>query len=400
MSEEKSQFTGLILVSGIDSPGITKALFDTLAPFAVTILDIEQVVIRERLILTVLISLNPDHAESIEEDLNACAENLKVDIATSFSEQGASSIAAKVGLVHVVALGNPLKPSAIAAVALGISLQGGNIERIHRTASYPITAIEFTVSGVDSIALSRQLARTSNEQSIDIAVSPGGLMRWAKKLVILDVDSTLIQQEVIELLAAHAGVQPQVKEITDRAMRGELDFAESLHARVALLKGLPNSVLEEVRNEISLTPGAKTLVDTLHKLGHSVAVVSGGFIQVIEPLVKQLGIQHYRANSLEVSDGKLTGLVSGTVIDRAGKAQALRDFAALENIDLEQTIAIGDGANDLDMIAIAGMGIAFNAKPAVRAAADSSVSAPYLDSVLYLLGISREDIESAGAIRK
>ena len=400
MSEEKSQFTGLILVSGIDSPGITKVLFDTLAPFAVTSLDIEQVVIRERLILTVLISLNPDHAESIEEDLNACAENLEVDIASSFSEQGASSIAAKVGLVHVVALGNPLKPSAIAAVALGISLQGGNIERIHRTASYPITAIEFTVSGVDSIALSRQLARTSNEQSIDIAVSPGGLMRWAKKLVILDVDSTLIQQEVIELLAAHAGVQPQVKEITDRAMRGELDFAESLHARVALLKGLPSSVLEEVRNEISLTPGAKTLVDTLHKLGHSVAVVSGGFIQVIEPLVKQLGIQHYRANSLEVSDGKLTGLVSGTVIDRAGKAQALRDFASLESIDLEQTIAIGDGANDLDMIAIAGMGIAFNAKPAVRAAADSSVSAPYLDSVLYLLGISREDIESAGAIRK
>ena len=400
MSEEKSQFTGLILVSGIDTPGITKALFDTLAPFAVTILDIEQVVIRERLILTVLISLNPDHAESIDEDLSACAENLKVDIATSFSEQGASSIAAKVGLVHVVALGNPLKPSAIAAVALGISLEGGYIERIHRTASYPITAIEFTVSGVDSIALSRQLARTSNEQSIDIAVSPGGLMRWAKKLVILDVDSTLIQQEVIELLAAHAGVQPQVKEITDRAMRGELDFAESLHARVALLKGLPSSVLEEVRNEISLTPGAKTLVDTLHKLGHSVAVVSGGFIEVIEPLVKQLGIQHYRANSLEVSDGKLTGLVSGTVIDRPGKAQALRDFAAVENIDLEQTIAIGDGANDLDMIAIAGMGIAFNAKPAVRAAADSSVSAPYLDSVLYLLGISREDIENAGATRK
>jgi phosphoserine phosphatase len=225
-------------------------------------------------------------------------------------------------------------------------------------------------------------------------------MRWAKKMVILDVDSTLIQQEVIELLAAHAGVLPQVKEITDRAMRGELDFAESLHARVALLKGLPRSVLDQVRDEISLTPGAKTLVDTLHKLGHSVAVVSGGFIEVIEPLVMQLGIQHYRANSLEISDGKLTGLVSGTVIDRAGKAQALRDFAALEKIDLEQTIAIGDGANDLDMIAIAGMGIAFNAKPAVRAAADSSVSAPYLDSVLYLLGISREDIESAGAKRK
>jgi phosphoserine phosphatase len=400
MSEEKSQFTGLILVSGIDTPGITKALFDALAPFSLTILDIEQVVIRERLILTVLIALNPDHAQAIDDDLNLCAANLKVDIATSFSEQGSSSIAAKSGLVHVVALGSPLMPSAIAAIADGISSQGGNIERIHRTASYPITAIEFTVSGVESMVLRHKLAQVSIEHAIDIAVSPGGLMRWAKKLVILDVDSTLIQQEVIELLAAHAGVQTEVKEITERAMKGDLDFAQSLHARVALLEGLPSSVIDDVRKEISLTPGAKTLVDTLHKLGDIVAIVSGGFIEVIEPLVQALGITHYRANSLEILDGKLTGRVSGNVIDRAGKAQALRDFAMAEGIELAQTIAIGDGANDLDMIAIAGMGIAFNAKPAVKAAADSSVSAPYLDSVLYLLGISREDVEGAGATRK
>lgn len=400
MSEEKSLFTGLILVSGVDSPGITKALFDTLAPFAVTVLDIEQVVIRQRLILTVLISLNPDHATAIDEDLTACADRLSVDIATSFSEQGDSSIAAKSGLVHVVALANPLAPSAIAAIAEAIASQNGNIERIHRTASYPITAIEFTVSGVDATSLRHNLAGIAAKSEIDIAVSPGGLMRWAKKLVVLDVDSTLIQQEVIELLAAHAGVEEQVRLITEQAMRGELDFSASLQARVALLKGLPVSVIDDVRAQILLTPGARTLVETLKKLGHSVAVVSGGFTEVIEPILKDLSITHYRANTLGVEKGLLTGLVDGPIIDRAAKAQALRDFAALESVNLEQTIAIGDGANDLDMIAIAGMGIAFNAKPAVKAAADSSVSAPFLDSVLYLLGITREEIEEAGASRR
>ncbi|CAN2199750.1 SerB Phosphoserine phosphatase [Candidatus Nanopelagicaceae bacterium] len=400
VSDEKSQFTGLILVSGIDSPGITQSLFDTLAPFAITVLDIEQVVIRERLILTVLIALNPAHAQSIEEDLDACAQKLGVDIATSFQEQGQSTIAAKSGLVHVVALGNPLAPTTIAAIAAAIATRGGNIERIHRTASYPITAIEFIVSGADQKEIRQCLAEVTLTHSVDIAVSPGGLMRWAKKLVVMDVDSTLIQQEVIDLLAQKAGALDQVKEITEAAMRGELDFAESLKARVALLAGLPESVIAEVRSEISLTPGARTLVKTLHQLGHSVAVVSGGFTAVIEPLIKELGISHYRANTLEIVDGKLTGKVLEPIIDRAAKATALQDFAKIEGVQLEQTIAIGDGANDLDMISIAGLGIAFNAKPAVKAAADSSVSAPYLDSVLYLLGITREEVEEAGAQRK
>ena len=400
MSDEKSQFTGLILVSGIDTPGITQALFETLAPFAITVLDIEQVVIRERLILTVLIALNPAHAEAIDTDLEECAKSLGVDIATSFQEQGQSTIAVKSGLVHVVALGNPLAPAAIGAIASAIASLGGNIERIHRTASYPITAIEFNVSGADQIAIRQGLAEVTIAHSVDIAVSPGGLMRWAKKLVVMDVDSTLIQQEVIELLAAKAGVEADVKSITDAAMRGELDFAESLKARVALLAGLPEAVIAQVQSEIALTPGARTLVKTLHQLGHSVALVSGGFTSVIEPLVKELGITHYRANTLEVVDGKLTGKVIEPIIDRAAKATALRDFAEIEGVQLEQTVAIGDGANDLDMISIAGLGIAFNAKPAVKAAAASSVSAPYLDSVLYLLGITREDIEEAGAERK
>ena len=400
MSSEKSQFTGLILLSGVDTPGITQALFETLAPFTITVLDIEQVVARDRVILTVLIALNPDHREAIDEDLTLCAEKLGVDIATSFQVQESSTIAAKTGLMHVVALGNPLAPAAIAAIAAEIAEHGGNIERIHRTASYPITAIEFVVSDVDKNCIRPSMAQVANSHSVDIAVSPGGLMRWAKKLVVMDVDSTLIQQEVIELLGAKAGRADEIKAITDRAMKGELDFEASLRARVALLAGLPETVLDEVRNEIELTPGARTLVSTLQKLGHSVAVVSGGFTAVIEPLLKELNITHYRANTLESVNGILSGKVTGAIIDRAAKAGALRDFAEIEGVSLDQTIAIGDGANDLDMIAAAGLGIAFNAKPAVRAAADSSLTAPYLDSVLYLLGITREEVEEAGATRK
>jgi phosphoserine phosphatase len=391
----EQQFTGLILVSGVDSPGITEALFEALSPFAVTILDIQQVVIRGRLILTVLISLSPAHAKSIEEDLEECATKLGVDIATAFESSDQKTIAPKKSLLHVVVLSQSLKPAAINAIAAVISEDGGNIERINRTASYPVTAIELTVSGADLATLRSALATTGSELGVDIAVSPGGLMRFATKLVVMDVDSTLIQQEVIELLGAKAGVQSEIAKITEAAMRGELDFEASLRARVSLLKGLPASVLVDVQSEITLTPGARTLVRTLKKLGHHIALVSGGFEPVIAPLATELGIDHMRANNLEIADGKLTGELVGPVIDRAGKATALRDFAAEHNVDLDQTIAIGDGANDLDMIAIAGMGIAFNAKPAVKAAADSSVSAPYLDSVLYLMGISREEVEEA-----
>jgi phosphoserine phosphatase len=391
----EQQFTGLILVSGVDSPGITEALFEALSPFAVTILDIQQVVIRGRLILTVLISLSPAHAKSIEADLDECATRLGVDIATAFETSDQNTIAPKRSLLHVVVLSQSLKPQVINSIAAVIAQDGGNIERINRTASYPVIAIELTVSGADLVTLRSALATTGSELGVDIAVSPGGLMRFATKLVVMDVDSTLIQQEVIELLGAKAGVQSEIAKITEAAMRGELDFEASLRTRVALLKGLPVSVLDEVQSEITLTPGARTLVRTLKKLGHHIALVSGGFEPVISPLAAELGIDHIRANNLEIADGKLTGELTGAIIDRAGKASALRDFAAEHNVDLEQTIAIGDGANDLDMIAIAGMGIAFNAKPAVKAAADSSVSAPYLDSVLYLMGISREEIEEA-----
>ena len=401
MDKQSEYYTGLILVSGEDRPGITEALFSTLSPFSLTIVDIEQVVIRSRLILTILISLDRAHASAIEDDLNAKADSLDLDIAIAFSEQKSASIAAKTGLTHIVILSQELKPSALAAIASAIADVEGNIERIQRTASYPVTAIECVVSGAPTAVLKNVLTALAAENSVDIAVSPGGLMRWAKKLVLMDVDSTLISQEVIELLGAKAGVEVQVKAITERAMAGEIDFEASLRERVALLKGLPESVIETVSGEISLTPGAKTLVSTLQKLGHTVAVVSGGFINVIEPLLNSLNIVHFRANTLEINDGILTGQLQGPIIDRAAKATALRDFAKLECVELEQTVAIGDGANDLDMIALAGLGIAFNAKPAVRAAADSALSAPYLDSVLYLLGITREDVEESGqSVRK
>ena len=390
---ENEQFTGLILLSGVDRPGITEALFATLAPFSISILDIEQVIISNRLILTVLIALNPSHEKAIESDLMACAVSLDVDIATLFATTTNASIASKKSLLHVVLLGTKLLPSAIAEIAGAISTTGANIERITRTASTPVTAIELVVSGTPQEKVAAALAPVAALHRVDLSVQPGGHLRFAKKPVQLDVDSTLIKQEVIELLAAKAGVGAQVIAITESAMRGELDFENSLRARVALLKALPESVLAEVQSEIVLTPGARTLIRTLQRLGHSISIVSGGFVDVIAPLIAELGITHFRANQLEIENGFLTGGLLGPVIDRAAKAQALRDFAAIESIPMDQTVAIGDGANDLDMIAAAGLGIAFNAKPAVKAAADSSLSGPYLDSALYLLGIPREAVE-------
>ncbi len=224
-----------------------------------------------------------------------------------------------------------------------------------------------------------------------------GLHRRAKRLIVMDVDSTLIQAEVIELLARHAGCMDEVEKITTSAMRGELDFAASLRERVALLEGLPESVFDLVRKEVVLTPGARTLVRTLKRLDYRFAIVSGGFTQITDSLVSELGIDYSAANTLEVVDGKLTGRVTGEIVDRPGKARALERFAKQAGIPISQTVAIGDGANDLDMIAAAGLGVAFNAKPVLRQAADAAVNVPYLDAILYLLGISREEVEAADA---
>ena len=394
-NDVQNRYTGLILLSGVDTPGISSALFSALEPFKITILDIEQVVIRSRLILTVLIELDPAHAVAVENDLNECAKNLNVDIATSFSNESMQSIAQKTGLIHVTALAQKITPGAIAELATDIASTGGNIERIHRSASFPLTAIEFLVSGAHSESLRASLGPTAKKFGIDIAVQNSGLNRFARKLVVMDVDSTLIEQEVIDLLAEAAGVGEQVRSITESAMRGELDFEASLRKRVSLLKGQSTSIIDEVSAKISLTPGARTLIRTLNKLGHGVGLVSGGFSQVIDPIAAQLGIANVRSNTLEIINGVITGDLKGPIIDRAGKAKALKDFAEIERVSLANTIAIGDGANDLDMIATAGLGIAFNAKPTVQEVAQSALNAPYLDSVLFILGISREDIEES-----
>jgi len=394
-SRVENKYTGLILLSGIDAPGISSALFSTLEPFSITILDIEQVVIRSRLILTVLIDLDPAHAAAVESDLNECAKLLNVDIATSFSSETTQSIAQKTGLIHVIALAEKITPGAIANLASDIAATGGNIERIHRSASFPLTAIEFLVSDSHLDSLRKALGPTAKKYGIDIAIQISGLNRFARKLVVMDVDSTLISQEVIDLLAEASGVGQEVRAITESAMRGELDFEASLRNRVALLKGQPETIIFEVAKQVTLSPGARTLIRTLNKLGHGVGLVSGGFSQVVDPIAKQLGIEHVRSNTLEIVDGVITGNLVGPIIDRAGKALALKEFANLENVSPANTIAIGDGANDLDMIAAAGLGIAFNAKPTVQAAAQSALNAPYLDSVLFILGINREDIEES-----
>ena len=213
-------------------------------------------------------------------------------------------------------------------------------------------------------------------------------MRSAKRLVMLDMDSTLIVQEVIDLLAAKAGVAEEVSAITQKAMAGEMDFAQSLQARVSLLAGLNESMLSEVRSEITLTQGAEKLIQTLHLKGHKVGVVSGGFIDVIEPILKELKIDFYRANKLQILNGKLTGKLEGEIIDRAAKLKALVEFAKNEGVQMSQTVAIGDGANDLDMIESAGLGVAFNAKPKVAAAAATTISGSDLSAVLLLMGLS------------
>jgi phosphoserine phosphatase len=384
----------LITVTGRDRPGVTSRLFSALARHDVQVLDVEQVVVRGRLVLGVLVTSGRDE-DAVRRAAETAAAQLDLDVEVSAGTGDGTP--ARRGRVHVIVLGHPLLPAAVAGVAGRIAEAGANIDRIVRLAAYPVTSVQFEVSGADPHALREALAAEAARQQVDVAVEASGLYRRAKRLLVMDVDSTLVQGEVIEMLAARGGVLEQVARVTQSAMRGEMDFEESLRSRVAALAGLDAAALDQVRREVVLAPGARTLVRTLKRVGYLLAVVSGGFTQVIDPLRDELGIDFAAANTLEVVDGRLTGRLVGPVVDRAGKAEALRRFAAEAGVPLSQTVAVGDGANDLDMIAAAGLGIAFNAKPVVREAADTAVSVPYLDAVLYLLGISREEIEAADA---
>ncbi len=384
-----------VTLLGRDHAGVTARLFEAFTPHAVEVIDVEQIVLRGRLVLAVLLTAPSDPA-AFEATVVRVAAELGMEQEVAYGR--GDNRGRRRGRSHVTVLGAPLLTRQFAAITAKVAEAGGNIDRIVRMARYPVTAIDLDVSGADPDVLRRALALEAAAQGIDVAVQALGIHQHAQRLVVMDVDSTLIQGEVIEMIAAHAGYEKEVADVTAAAMRGELDFAESLQERVALLAGVPESALDEVHASIQLAPGARTMIRTLKRLGYRFALVSGGFTQIIDKLAAELDIDYWAANTLEVVDGHLTGRVTGQVVDRAGKAAALRRFADEAGIALANTVAIGDGANDLDMLDAAGLGVAFNAKPAVRDAADTSLSVPYLDAIVFLLGITREEVEAADAV--
>ncbi|MGI9017112.1 MAG: phosphoserine phosphatase SerB [Euzebya sp.] len=387
----------LITVTGRDRPGLTTELCARLAQADARILDMEQVVIQDRLVLGILVSPGGDDHDLIAQ-LHDVAERKGVHCDVERVNQRRSERRDPVDRHHVNILGQPLRPQAVADITAAIAGVGGNIERIERLSRYPILSFELLVSGIqDTATLKAAVGPAAAAARIDVAVQRAGLYRRAKRLIVFDVDSTLIDGEVIELLAEHRGCAEEVREVTAQAMRGELDFEQSLRTRVALLKGCPAEALDHVRMHLRMTPGARTVMRTLSRLGYVTAIVSGGFTQITDSLAQELGVDHAYANTLEIIDGTLTGGLVGPIIDRAGKAQRLEAVAQLEGVPLSQTVAVGDGANDLDMLSTAGLGIAFNAKRIVADQAEVAVNVPYLDAVLFLLGITREEIERADA---
>ncbi len=386
----KPSETILVRISGPDQPGITAGLMDVLGIADAQIQDVEQIIIRGRLSLSLVIRV--PQGKDLLKELLLFGWEFKVDVDFDVVEE--SSTRRPQGLI-VTLIAPDVHPNEFGAVASIISAHNGNIDRIVRLAKYPVMAYELAVSGDAVEPIRSALLTVAKDLVCDLAVHREGLGRRAARLVVLDVDSTLIADEVIELIAEEVGCLDEVASITDRAMRGEIDFAASLEERVALLAGLDATRLEAVRERVMLTPGARTFIRTLKRLGYRTAIVSGGFTVVTDSLAAELGIDHAHANELEIVDGVLTGRVLGDIVDRAAKADFVRRIAAEEGIPLDQVVAVGDGANDLDMLSTAGLGIAFNAKPIVADLADTSVNVPYLDAVLFVLGISREEIEAA-----
>jgi phosphoserine phosphatase len=391
-----SRNTFLVTVSGPDRMGVGAELFDALHALEgddVRLMDVAQITIRGTLVLCAEVS-----SESALTRDALTASLAKRPIATEGMNVSVTTVTPRDDVdgrrLLVTLLAPNISAGQLEEIFLAIAESKATCERIVHLASYPVDCYELIVIGPDHASLREALTNVADSSGLDLAVQRAGLHRRAKHLVVMDADSTLLQDEVIDLLGEASGRAEEIAPITRAAMNGEIDFAEALRRRVSLLAGLPMSVIDDVRSTLRLAPGARTLLRTLQRLGYVPAVVSGGFIEILGPLLEELNVTHVAANRLEIKDGALTGEILGEIIDRAGKAHALERFAAEVGVPLEQTVAVGDGANDIDMLSIAGLGIAFNAKPVVQEHADAALSVPYLDAVLYFLGISREEIET------
>lgn len=381
----------VITTTGPDKPGVSAAFFRVLASYNAALIDVEQAIFSGRIALAAHTRIPSTRAEQIAQGLrntlSIYGQQVSVDVREEESSARSRSTHA------VVLMGTEVTAHHVEEVARVLANFDANIDRIRGLSTSPLTGLELFLSLDGSAAPVRQaLAELAQQIGIDIAIEPAGLSRRSKRLVCFDCDSTLIQGEVIEMLAAHAGREEEVAAVTARAMRGELDFEESLRERVAVLAGLDASIIDEVAREIQLTLGARETIATLNHIGYRTAVVSGGFIQVLEDLAAEMHLDYVRANTLEIADGKLTGRVTGKVVDRKAKEEFLREFAADSGVGMRQTVAVGDGANDIDMITAAGLGIAFNAKPALQEVADTSVNHRRLDEVLQILGIPAEEV--------
>lgn len=365
---------------------------DVLSSGGADVYDVEQIVVRGRLTLNVLIGVDAERATIRDLLFFGWEEGLQVDF-----ERMDAAPAPVQEMSVVTVIGARVGPEVFGGVARAIADGGGNIERIYRLSRYPVVSYELVTSNGDIDSIRAGLVAVASDSDIDVAIQPDGLERRARRLVIMDVDSTLIQNEVIDLLAREAGVEVSVSGITASAMAGEIDFEESLRQRVSLLKGLDESAMERVSSAITVTPGARTFIRTLKRLGMKTAIVSAGFTRFADALAEDLGVDYSLSNTLEVSDGVLTGDLAGELVDGPRKARFLEEIAANEGIHTDQVVAVGDGANDLDMLAAAGLGIAFNAKPVVEERADTSVTVPFLDAILFLMGVRREQVEAADA---